>query len=151
MKKIILLPTLLLMCCIAFGQLTLKTGSVEFDKNLATINAKAKLDIKGFTVELNASHSIPISKIEKLLRIMDPVEIILAKDISIIVNKPMDDVVNSYKVNKDKGWGYIAKQMGIKPGSAEFHALKGKSKTKDNKGKGKGKGGNGKGKGKGKK
>ena len=137
MKKLLLLPTLLLICGLSFGQLSFNTGSVELDKNLLTLNANAKLNIKGFTIDLNASHSIPISKIEKLLTIMEPAEIVLAKDISLIVNKSMDEVITSYKKNKDKGWGQIAKDMGIKPGSPEFHALKGKTKgNKGNKGKG---------------
>jgi hypothetical protein len=153
MKKIFLLPTLLLICSISFAQLSFNTGSVELDKDLLTINKKAKLDIKGFTIDLNLSHSIPIPKIKDLLKFMEPAEIVLAKDISIIVNKPIDDVVTSYKANKDKGWGQIAKEMGIKPGSAEFHALKGKTKGKGNSkgksnGKGKSKGNSGKGKGK---
>lgn len=38
--------------------------------------------------------------------------------------KPTDQVVQVYKANQGKGWGVIAKRMGIKPGSAEFHALK---------------------------
>jgi hypothetical protein len=29
-----------------------------------------------------------------------------------------------YKQSKGKGWGVIAKELGIKPGSPEFHALK---------------------------
>ena len=65
----------------------------------------------------------------------------------------IDDVIISYKKNKEKGWGVIAKEMGIKPGSPEFHALKGKTKTRKDKGKSEGKGkgnGNSKGKGNGK-
>ena len=30
-----------------------------------------------------------------------------------------------YEQDRGQGWGVIAKRMGIKPGSAEFHALKG--------------------------
>ena len=53
--------------------------------------------------------------------------------------QPVDKVINVFKANRNKGWGYIAKQMGIKPGSAEFHALKGGSSGTKSKGKGKGK------------
>jgi hypothetical protein len=48
---------------------------------------------------------------------------------------------------KGQGWGVIAKSLGIKPGSPEFHALKrgdfvfnGKPREVPGKGKGKGKG-----------
>ena len=67
-----------------------------------------------------------------------------------ITKKPVDVVLKEYKANKRRGWGVIAKNLGIKPGSKEFHELKksklssryhrsGKGKGKD-KGKGKGKG-----------
>ena len=64
---------------------------------------------------------------------------------------PANHVIQIYKSGKGKGWGVIAKSLGIKPGSKEFQALKrgsdlydprykGKVKVKDqdkNKGKGK--------------
>jgi hypothetical protein len=57
-------------------------------------------------------------------------------------------VVDVYKKNRGKGWGVIAKSLGIKPGSPEFHALKRGDDLYTHKEKGKGKGGKGKGKGK---
>lgn len=61
--------------------------------------------------------------------------------------------IQTYKANKCKGCGIIAKELGIKPGSAEFHALKnGDFELNGGKG-GKGSkigGGSGKGHGKGK-
>ena len=41
-----------------------------------------------------------------------------------IINRPVDVVVNEYNANKGQGWGVIAKQLDIKPGSKKFHALK---------------------------
>jgi hypothetical protein len=61
-------------------------------------------------------------------------------------SRPPDYVLERYKSGRGKGWGVLAKSLGIKPGSKEFHALKrgddlysiaGKGKGK-NKGKGKG-------------
>lgn len=147
MKNLLFTSIILLFFNFSYGQLSFSTGSVELDKNLSIVNANAKLDLNTFKIDLSVSHNIPIPKIDELLKIMAPAEIILAKDIADIVGKSLDNVVSSYRVNKDKGWGYIAKQMGIKPGSPEFHALKGKSKSKAGKAKNKGKG-NGKSKGK---
>ncbi len=63
--------------------------------------------------------------------------------------QPTERVIDVYQSGKGKGWGVIAKELGIKPGSREFHALKrgdfeltgapGDTPGKD-KGKGKGKG-----------
>jgi hypothetical protein len=38
--------------------------------------------------------------------------------------QPMDVVLRQYKSNGKKGWGALAQSLGIKPGSAEFKALK---------------------------
>ncbi|MBE0602055.1 MAG: hypothetical protein IH611_00310 [Deltaproteobacteria bacterium] len=69
-----------------------------------------------------------------------------------VSGRPHEVVLDEYRANQGKGWGVMAKNLGIKPGSAEFHSLKkgwddgggsgkgkGKGKKKD-KGKGKGKG-----------
>ena len=36
----------------------------------------------------------------------------------------LDVVIQRYHDNQGKGWGVLAKRLGIKPGSPEFHALK---------------------------
>lgn len=41
-----------------------------------------------------------------------------------VTNRPIDTVENYYMANRGQGWGVIAKRLGIKPGSKEFHALK---------------------------
>ena len=37
---------------------------------------------------------------------------------------PPDRILRTYGSSKGKGWGAMAQELGIKPGSAEFHALK---------------------------
>jgi len=56
--------------------------------------------------------------------------------------RPTARVVEQYRAHRDKGWGVLAKSLGIKPGSREFHALKRDQDlySGDHKGKGKGKG-----------
>jgi hypothetical protein len=38
--------------------------------------------------------------------------------------QPTDRVTERYRSSKGQGWGNLAKSLGIKPGSKEFHALK---------------------------
>ena len=42
----------------------------------------------------------------------------------ILSHRSWDEVLGEYKENNGKGWGVIAKNLGIKPGSREFHELK---------------------------
>ena len=41
-----------------------------------------------------------------------------------ITQHPPEAVIKVYQSGKGRGWGELAKDLGIKPGSAEFHALK---------------------------
>jgi hypothetical protein len=41
-----------------------------------------------------------------------------------IARKPPAAVIEIYNKNKGKGWGAVARSLGIKPGSPEFKALK---------------------------
>ncbi|MDX1701966.1 MAG: hypothetical protein R3250_15170, partial [Melioribacteraceae bacterium] len=61
-----------------------------------------------------------------------------ASVLSSATDRPVSEVVELY--SEKKGWGAVAKELGIKPGSEEFHELKantmketGKDKQKKNK------------------
>ena len=116
------------------AQVEFKTGNTEFDADLNQINASAKLDMPAFKADLTATFGVTPKNIEYMVSInMEPGEMYIALEISSAVNKPIESVIDTYEANRDKGWGFIAKEMGIKPGSPEFHALKGKTKDKKEK------------------
>jgi hypothetical protein len=127
--KTILFGLLVLINTMAFGQINLRTGDATLEAELNEANKQALKDLPSFKLNVSREYSVATPKIEGFLKIMKPAELILAFRISSIVRKPIDSVVESYRVNKTKGWGFIAKEMGIKPGSPEFHALKGKGKS----------------------
>ena len=141
MKRIIILLITLFLCDISNSQVLFNTGNEELDADLVMINANAKLDFEAFKTDLEISYNISVKKIDYLsINVkMDPAEIYLAIELSELSGKSMDQVVELYEVNKDKGWGFIAKELGIKPGSPEFHSLKEETKNKGAKGKNKSK------------
>ncbi|MBK9192076.1 MAG: hypothetical protein IPM77_11490 [Crocinitomicaceae bacterium] len=101
------------------------------DNDLISINTDAKLNLDAFKADLTTTFGVSVKNLDYLVSInMEPAKMYLALEISSSVNKPVESVLDMYEANRDKGWGYVAQQMGIKPGSPEFHALKGKSKTK---------------------
>jgi hypothetical protein len=55
---------------------------------------------------------------------MAPADVYMAAKVRILAHRSWDEVLREYKENKGKGWGVIAKNLGIKPGSREFHKLK---------------------------
>ncbi len=137
MKKIIIL-FLSLLPLISSAQISFNTGNVQFDLDLNTINASANLDFGAFQTDLSIDYNVSEKKIEHMRGALNmaPGEIFLALEISKVSNTPVDHVICNYEKHKSKGWGYIAKEAGIKPGSAKFHQLKNNSHNKKNKGKG---------------
>ncbi len=148
MKKIIL--ALATMCTISVQAQTVftpQTGDKELDNVLTEIDAKAKNDLNKFKGAVEQTFALSKSKVDQMLTIMTPGDVYMAAQTAQTINKPIDDVIKAHENNKDKGWGATAKELGIKPGSKEFHALKGKVKEqggKENKGKNKVKGNKGK-------
>ena len=110
------------------------SGDDELNKSLLTIDADAKLDFGAFKVDISGSYDITEKKLDYLsVEIeMSAGDIYMTVELAKITEKSVDEVVTVYTKNKDKGWGVIAKELGIKPGSPEFHALKGKAKDKGN-------------------
>lgn len=157
MKVFFILLALLSMAMFVNAQnfsLSAKSGDIELDASLNDINVRAKADLTLFKKELSVEFNIGEPKIEKMLAIqISPADIFMVCQVALLTKKEPDFVLTSFTTNKSKGWGVIAKEMGIKPGSAEFHALKGKAKNKkekknkEEKGN-KGEKGNGNGKGK---
>lgn len=125
------------------------TGDVEMDNVLTKINDNAKSNLDFFANDVAQKFKIAKSVIDKLIPSMHPGDIFMTAQLASLLNKPFDDILNSFNKNKGKGWGVIAKEMGIKPGSPEFHQMKKMMKSNGNsKEKGNGNSGN-KGKGNG--
>ncbi len=147
MKKYTLLLALAL-CLGANAQLKFNTGNAEFDKELITTNDLAKKNLENFKNDLMAQYTVPLKEVNEILkRVSEPAEAKLVLEMNRITKQPVNRVLSSYDANKSKGWGAIAKDLGIKPGSKEFHEMKANMGQKSN-GKGKDKKDNGKGKGK---
>ena len=149
MKKIALL-ILILFSHLSWAQATdflPNTGDNEMDVFLKKVNTDAKKDVSAFKNMVANKFNIAITDIEKLLLDMLPGDVYMAAQVSKATGKSLTEVSTTYKKNKGKGWGVMAKEMGIKPGSPEFHALKKSMKKSGGKQKEK-KGGKGNGKGK---
>ena len=126
------------------------TGDAQLNVSLSNIDANASLDFGAFKTDVSLNYNVSENKIDSwsVDLGMKAGDIYMAVELAKITNKPVDEVVKIYQQNKSKGWGVMAKQLGIKPGSPEFHALKsslsGKGKKEKSGGKPAGKPGNGK-------
>jgi hypothetical protein len=110
-------------------------------------NIKANIDPSGFRARLATRFRIGNAKIEAVIsNVEKPADAYIVFRLGEMSRQSTDNVVEKYKIGKGKGWGALAKSLGIKPGSKEFHALKngddlyGKERKVKVKGKDKGKG-----------
>jgi hypothetical protein len=129
---------------------SVNAGAADLDSFMGEINLTARADLGIFKAELSATFGVAEPKIDGLFRIAsDPADVYMILRIGEVAKQPVDRVVEEYKSHGGQGWGVIAKNLGIKPGSPEFHSLKqgrlssgsdGESAAKNEKGKGRGKG-----------
>ena len=103
-----------------------KTGDVEFDATLGELNIEAEGNLPEFLNRLSIAYNIPEESLEPLIseEEMAPADVYMTAAIAEITETPLQEVVEEYKNNQGQGWGVIAKRLGIKPGSEEFHLLK---------------------------
>ncbi len=103
-------------------------GDASLEASLNEIGAGAKLDMGGFTAEVSLQWGLPAVQVSGAIsQGLQPAEAYLAAAFAKLSGKPMTTVVGVYKQNKAKGWGFVAKELGIKPGSKDFKALKDKA------------------------
>ena len=106
-------------------------------------NFKAEADPDGFRASMGTRFKIGNAEIDAVLNdVTNPADAYMIFRLGEMAHKPAGDVIEKYKSGKGQGWGNIAKSLGIKPGSKEFHALKNNAdlsfETPGGKGKGEG-------------
>ena len=112
----------------AFSMMLLFVTSVaaagDFDW-IKDLNIRAETDLSGFRARLGARFKIGDAEIKTVISNFEkPADAYMALRLGEMSKQPTDYVVEQYKSGKNKGWGALAKSLGIKPGSKEFHALK---------------------------
>jgi hypothetical protein len=123
-------------------------AAADFDW-MGNFNIRAEADLLDFKARLAARFNIGPVQVEAVLGNSGrPADAYVACALGQMSGKPPEYVAERYRSGKYKGWGALAKGLGIKPGSKEFHALKNGNDFYDDNSKGKGRG-KGKGKGKG--
>jgi len=120
MKKVRLMVSLaVIVVCFA------SVAYANLDSFLKSVNIQAQTDLKNFSAKLSAQFGIPGARVDAIIQsVSAPADAFMVLQIGQMANKPPETVLQTYKRGKGKGWGELAKELGIKPGSPEFHALK---------------------------
>jgi len=102
------------------------TGDRKFDSTLERINVAAQADPDGFIRQLSSRYITPEQEIRQTRETygLGGADLYMATAIARATGRPVLSVAEEHGKNQGKGWGVIAQEMGIKPGSSAFHALK---------------------------
>ncbi|MBM9614813.1 hypothetical protein JWJ90_11010 [Desulfobulbus rhabdoformis] len=120
MKKITVV--LLTLCVsVALGS----PARADLSSFLYELNVQARGNHQDYGLRLSSQFGVALPNVELLLRsVSSPADAFMCLQISQMLGVPPQRVLRTYQQNRGQGWGRIAQQMGIKPGSANFHALK---------------------------
>jgi hypothetical protein len=130
MKQFLTAATFLVFLALHFQSvafaLQTSTGDWNLDSLLGKINERAKADPDGFIQQLSQNYGIPEEDIRqaKEKHGLSDGDTYMATALARKTNRRLGDLAAEYKQNQGKGWGVMAMNMGIKPGSPEFKELK---------------------------
>jgi hypothetical protein len=120
MKKIRLVVSLVVII-VSFASV----AYADLESFLKSVNVQAQADIKNFNVKLSAQFGVPVPQVEAIVKsVAAPADAFMVLQLGQMAHKQPESVLQTYQQRKGKGWGELAKELGIKPGSPEFHALK---------------------------
>jgi len=129
-----------------FSIILVHLAHADLNNFLSDLNTQARTDITGFSSTLSNQFGVPMPQVQSIVKtVKHPADAFMCLQLSKMTGIQTEKVVQTYKSNNGKGWGVIAKELGIKPGSDDFHALKrgdfvfGVQEDKINKKQGKGK------------
>jgi hypothetical protein len=92
---------------------------------LKDLSVKAEADPSGFRAQLAARFKIGNAEINTVIsNVKEPADAYMVLRLGEMSHQSTDRVIKQYRSGKGQGWGVLAKSLGIKPGSKEFHALK---------------------------
>jgi hypothetical protein len=103
-----------------------KTGDRKLNSLLGKIDTRAEAEPDVFFQQLSQRHDIPEQEIReaKERNGLGYGDIYMATALSKISRKPVGAVAEDFHQNPGRGWGVMAMNLGIKPGSPEFKQMK---------------------------
>ena len=109
----------------AFAQQS-TTGDRKLNYLLKKINKHAEADPDGFIRQPSLKHNVPEEEIRqaKERHGLSYGDTYMAAALSKISKRQVGVVAEEFKQNQGKGWGVMAMNLGIKPGSPEFKQMK---------------------------
>jgi hypothetical protein len=104
----------------------LRTGDTFLDARLGDIDVGIVGNVDAYVDDVVVHYGAPRVVIQELVveRHYPPADVTLIAGYAQALQMPVTQVADTYARHRGQGWGVIAKELGVKPGSAQFHAMK---------------------------
>jgi hypothetical protein len=111
---------------VVFLQLAFATSVYARDFDwLQQLSIEAQADPSGFVARLSTRFHIGDAEVRAVINnVGNQADAYMVMRLAEMSHHPVAYVSEQYRDNKRRGWGVLAKRLGIKPGSRAFHALK---------------------------
>ncbi len=97
----------------------------DLNSFLRSVNQRAIADVQNFNDMLSRQFGIPVPDVEAIVRsVPDPADAFMIFQLGQMAHVEPAVVQQRYQRHRGQGWGRLAQDLGIKPGSPEFQALK---------------------------
>ncbi len=95
------------------------------DTFLNNLGVQAAADRNGFAVNVGTHFGIPRTRVDLVMgSVGSPADAFMIFQLGRMTGWSEERIMPVYNRHRGQGWGVMAQEMGIKPGSREFHALK---------------------------
>ena len=123
MKRLCVIPIILVALLMFFPTVSAGEYAWMRDFNMRAAAVEDRIDLQ--VADLETRFKIGDLEIDAVFDTThEPADAYMLLRLGEMADEPIGKVIDAYKVNKGHGWGNLAKRLGIKPGSSEFHALK---------------------------
>ncbi|MGB9731221.1 hypothetical protein [Calditerrivibrio nitroreducens] len=117
MKKLLVGFVLMLLTSLSYAD--------DLDNFLMNLNMQIGNDKTSFEADLSTTFGSNEMKVKSVVASVDkPADAYMVFRLAEVTKKQPEEVLLVYKKHKEKGWGKVAQELGVKPGSREFHELK---------------------------
>jgi len=98
-------------------------GGLEIFLNDISIHAGSNRD--GFAADLSMHFGVPRSRVYYVMdTVRRPADAFMVFELCQMTRRSPDFVISTYKRHHHRGWGAMAHELGVKPGSREFYAVR---------------------------
>jgi hypothetical protein len=92
---------------------------------LNQLSIEAKADPSGFVARLSTRFHVGDAEVRAVIdNVGGQADAYMVMRLAEMSHRPIAYVTERYRESRHQGWGVLAKRLGIKPGSRQFHALK---------------------------